>query len=78
MNRMLEKKNIDRVFQENLRDMEVYPNKKVWKNISRELEKEHAPAVPVPWKRISAAAAVAAVIGLSVFFFNDGGFYKIK
>lgn len=71
MRSMLEKKNIDRVFQENLRDMEIYPNKKVWNHISRELEREQTPSRPASWKRISAAAAVAAVIGMSVFFFND-------
>ena len=37
---MLERKNIDRVFQENLKDLEIIPNKRVWNNIEGHLSQQ--------------------------------------
>lgn len=70
---MLEKKNIDRVFQENLKDLEIYPNKRVWNSIERELSgKPNKPAIAL-WKKLSGAAVMLvafATAGL-IYFNND-------
>ena len=68
---MLEKKNIDRVFQENLKDLEIYPNKRVWSNIEGRLISRPKPAVPL-WKKLSAAAILTGIIvATGLFFQND-------
>ncbi|MEL4456736.1 hypothetical protein [Lutimonas vermicola] len=69
---MLERKNIDRVFQENLKDLEVYPNKRVWNNIEAKLSgRPSKPAVAL-WKKLSGAAVMlVALITTGLFYFND-------
>jgi len=66
---MLEKKNIDRVFQENLKDLEIYPNHRVWKNISREMHGKPKVSPLTKWARISSAASLVLVAGLAAFFY---------
>lgn len=54
---MNEKKNIDRLFQEQLKDFEVHPPEFVWENIREKLEeKKKRRAVPI-WFRYSGVAA---------------------
>ena len=69
---MLERKNIDRVFQENLKDLEIYPNKRVWNNIEGNLNgKASKPVIPL-WKRLSGVAAMLAVVlTAGLFYFNN-------
>ena len=69
---MLERKNIDRVFQENLKDLEIYPNKKVWNNIERELSgKPNKPAIAL-WKKLSGAAMMLVAFATAgLIYFNN-------
>ena len=69
---MLEKKNIDRVFQENFKDLEIVPSRRVWNGIAQELTSTDKRVLPL-WKRFGAAAAVALVIGGSAFFYFSNG-----
>ena len=59
---MLERKNIDRVFQENLKDLEIYPNKRVWNNIEGSLNGKTSRAPIALWKRLSGIAVMLAAI----------------
>ena len=55
---MLERKNIDRVFQENLKDLDIYPSKNVWNNIELYLtEQPEKKAIPL-WQRLGGVAIV--------------------
>ena len=66
---MLEKKNIDRVFQENLKDLEIVPSKRVWNGIAQDLSSaSDGRSVPV-WRRFGAAAAVTLVFAAASFFY---------
>jgi len=69
---MLERKNIDRVFQENLKDLEIYPSKRVWNKIEGSLHgKTSRPPIAL-WKRLSGIAVMfAAVITAGLFFVNN-------
>lgn len=66
---MRNKKNIDRLFQENLKDFEVLPPNKAWSSIEKNLAspstKRHVPI----WAKISSIAA------LLVLFFSIGTIY---
>ncbi len=69
---MLERKNIDRVFQENLKDLEIYPNKRVWNNIEGELNGEVSTPPIALWKKLSGIAMILAVIlSAGLFYFNN-------
>jgi len=69
---MLERKNIDRVFQENLKDLEIYPNKRVWNKIEGSLNGKTARPPIALWKRLSGVAVMfAAVITAGLFFLNN-------
>jgi len=63
---MLERKNIDRVFQENLKDLEIYPSKKVWNNIEQTLNNKPKKNTIVLWQRLSGVAMI-------IIFFLAGG-----
>lgn len=67
---MKEKKNIDRIFQENLKDFEVLPSNKLWDSIENRLDintskKRHIPI----WVKLSSIAA------LFILFFSVGTIY---
>ena len=68
---MLEKKNIDRVFQENLKDLEIFPPKKVWNNIEQSLG--HTPTKkPIAiWQSLSGVAAIFIIFMGSIWYFNS-------
>ena len=69
---MLERKNIDRVFQENLKDLEVYPNKRVWNSIEGKLNgRPSKPAIAL-WKKLSGAAVMlVALVTTGLVYFNS-------
>lgn len=70
---MREKKNIDRLFQEEFKDFEVSPADSVWKNIENELMKKNKKRRIVPlWIRFGGAAAVFLLLLSTVFwYFNN-------
>lgn len=70
---MNDKKHIDRLFQEKLRNFEATPSSSVWNNISAELEtnKKKRKVIPL-WLKVSGIASsllLLATIGYSIF--ND-------
>ena len=59
---MKEEKNIDRIFQENLRDLEIFPPNKAWNAIEKALpETDNKKVLPL-WVRISRVAAVLILL----------------
>lgn len=69
---MMERKNIDRLFQERFKDFEQKPDDAVWKKIEAQLEKEDrkiAPIIPL-WAKFS-GVAIAALVLLSLILFNN-------
>ena len=60
---MSNKKHIDRVFQEKLKDFEVSPSPKVWKNIKDELEQsdDNKKVFPI-WLRLAGVAALLLLL----------------
>ncbi len=68
---MIERKNIDRVFQENLKDLEIYPNKRVWNNIEGHLSPETAKTPIALWKKLSGIAMMLlAFVSVGSYYFN--------
>lgn len=68
---MRDSKNIDRIFQENLKDYEVFPPNKSWNAIERNLNgKQQKRRIPF-WAKLSSIAA------LLVLFFSVGTIYFI-
>ena len=78
---MVERKNIDRVFRENLKDLEIYPSKKVWHNIEQSLlEKQQKKTIPL-WRRLSGVAIIFILFfagGISYFSFNTNSGKNVK
>lgn len=78
---MVERKNIDRVFRENLKDLEIYPSKKVWNNIEqRLLEKQPKKTIPL-WRRLSGVAIIFILFfagGISYLSFNTNSGKNVK
>lgn len=71
---MSEKKNIDRLFQEQFKDFEAAPPEYVWENIYEALQEKKKRRVIPLWIRLSGVAAVL-LIGLAISwpFFNGVG-----
>lgn len=68
---MLERKNIDRVFQENLKDLEIHPNKRVWNNIESHLSPETAKTPIALWQKLSGIAMMLlAFVSVGSYYFN--------
>lgn len=67
---MKEKKNIDRLFQEKLRDFESTPNNQIWLNIEAELKKDKKRKVVPLWLKCSGIAA-AFLLGLFTLNMNQ-------
>ena len=66
---MKENKNIDRLFQERLSNLDVAPKEEVWENIELRLkEKKKKRVIPFWWKLSGIAAAF--VIGLGIYNFT--------
>ncbi len=70
---MSEKKHIDRIFQEKLKDLEVSPREDIWNNISRELGHNNSKrkVIPVWWKLIGAAAIIVLLFTVGNLIFNQ-------
>jgi hypothetical protein len=69
---MSDKKNIDRLFQEKLKEFEVTPNDSVWENITKELrfDKKQRKVIPLWWKIAGVAATLLLLLTLGNTFFN--------
>lgn len=67
---MKEKKNIDRLFQEQLRDFEANPDNQIWLNIEAELKKDKKRKVVPLWLKYSGIAA-AFLFGLFILNTNQ-------
>lgn len=66
---MIEKKNIDRVFQENLKDLEIQPRKRVWNGIAQDLaNSSDSRAIPI-WRRFGVAASISLLFAAASFFY---------
>ncbi|TCI92090.1 outer membrane beta-barrel protein [Tenacibaculum sp. M341] len=61
-------KNIDRIFQEQLKDLEITPNPEIWKNIEDELtKKKKRRVIPFWWLSSGVAASLLLVFALFPF-----------
>ena len=58
-------KNIDQLFQDNLKDLEVLPNPKVWSGIESKLKKKKRRVIPIWWF----ASGIAASFILAILLF---------
>jgi hypothetical protein len=68
---MEDKKHIDRLFQENLKDFEVFPDENVWKNIEQQLVKKKKRRVIPLWLRLGGVAAtLLLLISSGIWFFK--------
>ncbi len=71
---MLDRKNIDRVFQENFKDLEIEPSKKVWNNIEHSLTESHYKKTITLWRRLSGVAmmfVLALTAGMLYYNLNS-------
>ena len=66
---MRDYKNIDRIFQENLKDFEVFPPNKAWNSIEKQIVVQPAKRRIPFWLKLSSIAA------LFVLFFSIGTIY---
>jgi hypothetical protein len=57
--------NLDKLFQEQLKNLEATPNKKVWNNIASKLKKKKRRVLPIWWF----TTGVAAILLLGIFLF---------
>jgi hypothetical protein len=72
---MKEKYNIDRLFQEQLKDFEATPGNQVWHNIEAELKKDKKPKVIPIWLKYS---GIAAAFFLGLFILNTNQTSDLK
>jgi hypothetical protein len=72
-------KNIDRLFQENLKDFEVSPPSKAWNAIEKKIEKPAQKRVVPFWIKISSIAALLALLFSvgTIYFLPNANFSKI-
>ncbi len=70
---MSEKKHIDRVFQEKLKDLERTPGQSVWEKIDASLNpnKKRRRIIPIWWKLGGIAASLALLITFGILMYND-------
>ena len=68
---MEDKKHIDRLFQEKLKDFEVFPNSEAWKNIEKQLVKKKKRRIFPLWLRLGSAAAILLLLVTSSFWFYN-------
>lgn len=76
---MKTKKQLDRLFKEQFRNMDVAPPLAVWENISTALQKKKQSkrVVPVWYKLAGVAAALLVFFGVGSLFFNTSGLTEI-
>ncbi len=66
------KKHIDRIFQEKLKDFEVFPDAEVWKNIEEQFVNKKKRRVFPLWLRLgSVAATLLFLISSGIWFYNS-------
>ncbi|WP_298755315.1 hypothetical protein [uncultured Psychroserpens sp.] len=72
---MSEKKNIDKLFKEQLKDFEVAPPEAVWENIEQELHKDKRKrrVIPIWWRLAGVAAALLLLFTVGNTLFNTNG-----
>lgn len=68
---MEEKKSIDRLFQEKLKDFESIPEPHIWKNIEQELTKKEKRRIVPLWLRLGSTAAVLLLFISAGFWYFD-------
>ncbi|WP_027138160.1 porin family protein [Gaetbulibacter saemankumensis] len=70
---MNDKKHIDRLFQEGLKDFEATPKDAVWKNIEAELKSKNKKrrVIPVWWRYAGAAAILLLLLTTGYTIFNN-------
>jgi len=71
---MNEKKNIDKLFKEQLKNFEVAPNDAVWENIEQELhndKRKKRRIIPMWWKLAGVAAIIAVFFTVGNLIFNE-------
>ncbi|MFT5628593.1 MAG: hypothetical protein ACI92X_001846 [Dokdonia sp.] len=70
---MSEKKHIDKLFKEQLKNFEVAPNDAVWEKIEAELNKDKRKrrVIPIWWKVAGVAAALLLMFTVANTFLND-------
>ncbi|GIZ08071.1 hypothetical protein [Flavobacterium sp. UMI-01] len=64
---MKERKNIDRLFQEQLKDFEASPDEQVWQNIASELHKDKRKKRIIPFWWMYSGVAALVVVGFFIF-----------
>jgi hypothetical protein len=76
---MKTKKQLDRLFKEQFRNMDVAPPPAVWENISTALQKkkQSTRVVPLWYKLAGVAAALLVFFGVGSLFFNPSGLTQI-
>ncbi|WP_066223122.1 hypothetical protein [Formosa haliotis] len=69
---MSDKKNIDRLFQERLKDLDVTPNPEVWGAIEAKLkaQQKQKRVIPIWWRASGVAALLLLFLALGNFVFN--------
>ncbi|WGK65759.1 hypothetical protein [Croceiramulus getboli] len=72
---MRDKKNIDRLFQEQFKDFEAQPQPEVWDRIvqTRKRKEEDRKIIPIWWKLGGVAAALALLISLGIYLTRTPG-----
>ena len=60
----MDSKNLDKLFQEKLKNLEVTPNERIWNGIESKLQKKKRRVIPFWW-----FAGAAAIFLLALFFF---------
>ncbi|CDF81171.1 conserved hypothetical protein containing outer membrane protein beta-barrel domain [Formosa agariphila KMM 3901] len=70
---MSDKKNIDRLFQERLKDLDVTPHPEVWNGIEAKLKTQQKPkrVIPIWWRAAGIAAILLLFLALGNFIFNS-------
>ena len=71
---MNEKKNIDKLFKEQLRNFEVSPDDAVWENIEQELHKDKRKKrriIPIWWQLGGVAALLAVLVTVGPIIFDN-------
>ena len=63
-------KNIDKIFNESLRNYERQPRTEAWEKLQEKLEREDKKIMPLWWKYAS-AASVALLLGVSGYWFTS-------
>ncbi len=67
---MLERKNIDRVFQESFKDLEIHPSKQVWNNIENSLNETNYKKTISLWQRLSGVAIILVLFLMGNILYN--------